>query len=251
MFKTSVKIFLLMWSSPSGNYNHFWNLNHCYFPPCDFKWTPVFQVLVWRAGAPKYSDPDFKVDFTQRAIFFHDGESSWWIKISIAIVKSNSNDMGPSPWTQKPALKNVIFASHGVGNGNLCPLCCRRGWYKRRKIYSFAAGLLYDNQRRHRQNSVVPHNRIASKRAEVVNGDLYLRIIIFLAPCMKCVKTQELDYLIDELINYFFSFWDWKSSWKQNEDTRSVVLGKVFFFFFFYTPPLPKVQHKWNRARLS
>lgn len=41
--------------------------------------------------------------------------------------------MGPSPWTQKPALKNVIFASHGVGNGNLCPLYCRRGQYKEEK----------------------------------------------------------------------------------------------------------------------
>lgn len=41
--------------------------------------------------------------------------------------------MGPSPWTQKPALKNVIFASHGVGNGNLCPLYCRLGQYKEEK----------------------------------------------------------------------------------------------------------------------
>lgn len=40
---------------------------------------------------------------------------------------------GPSPWTQKPALKNVIFASHGVGNGNLCPLYCRRGRHKGEK----------------------------------------------------------------------------------------------------------------------
>lgn len=66
---------------------------------------------------------------------------------------------GPSPWTQKPALKNVIFASHGVGNGNLCPLYCRRGRHKGGKIYSFAPVLLYDNQRRSRQNAVVPHNR--------------------------------------------------------------------------------------------
>lgn len=147
--------------------------------------------------------------------------------------------MGPSPWTQKPVLKNVIFASHGVGNGNLCPLCCRRGWYKRRKIYSFAPGLLYDNQRRHRQNSVVPHNRIASKRAEVVNGDLYLRIIIFLAPCMKCVKTRELDYLIDELINYFFPLFGTEKVLENRMKThaRSVVLGKVFFFLH---PPPPQ-----------
>lgn len=41
--------------------------------------------------------------------------------------------MGPSPWTQKTALKNVIFASHGVGNGNLCPLCRRLGQYKEEK----------------------------------------------------------------------------------------------------------------------
>lgn len=71
--------------------------------------------------------------FRTKTHFFHDGESSWWIKISIAIAKSNSNDMGPSPWTQKPALKNVIFASHGVGNGNLCPLYRRLEQHKEEK----------------------------------------------------------------------------------------------------------------------
>ena len=81
----------------------------------------------------QYSDPDFKERRAQRAIFFHDGESSWWIKISKAMAKSNSNDMGPSPRTEKRALKNVIFASHGVGNGNLCPLYWRRGQYKEEK----------------------------------------------------------------------------------------------------------------------
>lgn len=51
----------------------------------------------------------------QRAIFFsYDGESSWWIKISKAIAKSNSNDMGPCPWTQKPRSKE-------------CNICCPWG----------------------------------------------------------------------------------------------------------------------------
>lgn len=75
----------------------------------------------------------------------------------------------------------------------------------------------------------------------MVNGDLYLRIIIFLAPCMKCVKTRELDYLIDELINYFSPLFGTEKVLENRMKThaRSVVLGKVFFFFL-HPPSSPK-----------
>lgn len=218
MFKKQAFTVLLTVSTPSGIYYIYLkkNLNNCIFPLwfwevyCFLRFSFLFFFLffvVWRAGAPKYSDPDIKEDFTQRAIFFfHNAEPSRWIKISIAIVKSNSNDMGPSPWTQKPALKNVIFASHGVGNGNLCPLYCRRGWHKRRKIYSFALGILYDNQRRRRQNSVVPHNNTAIQEGRSAQWrDLYLRIIIFSALSMKCVKTRELPDILWR-VNYVIFF---------------------------------------------
>lgn len=245
MFKKQAFTVLLTVSTPSGIYYIYLkeNLNNCIFPLwfwevyCFLRF-PFFSFFVFR-GLTRWSTKIFRSRLQRRFhtkshFFFHNAEPSRWIKISIAIVKSNSNDMGPSPRTQKPALKNVIFASHGVGNGNLCPLYCRRGWHKRRKIYSFALGILYDNQRRRRQNSVVPHNSTAIQEGRSAQWrDLYLRIIIFSALSMKCVKTRELPDILWR-VNYVIFF---PGYFEKVFESRMKTHALLCWESIFLTPP--------------
>lgn len=137
----------------------------------------------------QYSDPDFKEHFVQRLLFFHDGESSWWIKISMAIAESNSNDMGPSPWTQKPALKNVIFASHGVGNGNLCPLYCRRGQNKGEK-YILLLRAYFTTIKGEAAKAQLSHIiELHCKKAELLKGYFNHNHNLWYSICVKTCTT--------------------------------------------------------------
>lgn len=48
--------------------------------------------------------------FFYKEPFLHDGESSWCVRISIAVAESNSNNVGPKQRPLKPIVRSVIFA---------------------------------------------------------------------------------------------------------------------------------------------
>lgn len=75
---------------------------------------------------------------TKKHFFLHDGESSWWIKISIVRAKSNSNDMGPSPWPPRRLWRMQLACWLPMGSElcNLCPFYSAGEMAVKNKIYS-------------------------------------------------------------------------------------------------------------------
>lgn len=137
-----------------------------------------------------YNIPDFKEHFAQKSHFFATTVNPHGELRFLKQWPSQTQMIwGQVRGFKRPALKNVIFASHGVGNGNLCPLCCRPEKYKEGKNIFFCSRLT-----------------LGKSKEEPLEAQLFQTIMGLLCREARAAQRRDSTRIIFQLFFFFFNF---------------------------------------------